>query len=872
MYKVILLVLLMPVSALGQIMESFESGDISHWIQNPEGRWSCDNISAISGTRSFHHTFDNSYSGIDCAGLPLKNLHPEEGPVRWSFKIRYGAEPSSSNNWAVFLLTDSDPAGIINDKHINGWAVGVNQTGNDDLLQLWKVTDGIFSSVIRSNINWQLSVGTAEHVRLDVERFPAGHWEMKVFRQNGQMADSCSENDPGSASGDWFAVYYMYTSSRDRLLWIDDIIVDGVFLNDTSPPSLTGCKVSGTNSLILNFSEEPAGSALQPGNYSIMNAINPVKNVIKSGSRSVLLEFENDFIKGIAYTLMIKTLCDVSDNCTLNIDADFRYLPPGAGDIIFSEIMADPFPVVSLPASEYLEIYNNSQNAISLNNWTLSAGTQNYSFPSIIIGPNEYITVCQSLELPLFSDYGKVIGLQSFPLLTDGGKLLALTDASGNLIDGLEYSSDWYDDVLKSEGGWSLEIIDNSYPFSGDDNWKASVSKKGGTPGRENSVRKNNPDTYFAGIVNVYPVDSMNVNITFSESVPWLLNARDKIRIEDSAIIGLAPTDKLLKKFAVIPAKPLEKGKTYSIIADESITDFAGNRMEMKDFRFGIPEPVLKGDIIFSELLFNPLPGGADYIEFYNCSDKIIDVSRLAVAAVSVENSDTSSLFYLSQENRCLLPGDYYAITLNREAICDGFISSDPGRIFEVSSMPSMPDKGGHLILFNRELDLIDEVYFDEDMHFSLLGSNEGIALERILSAGLSSDRSLWHSASESSGWGTPGAPNSIVSDPAISEDQIVLSSTRITPDNDGNQDLLIISMIFRGNGNIVTTTVFDENGGFVKKITDNMLAGTEASVIWDCTAADEKLVRSGIYILLITAFDDKGRTQKWKKVCTVVR
>jgi hypothetical protein len=101
----------------------------------------------------------------------------------------------------------------------------------------------------------------------------------------------------------------------------------------------------------------------------------------------------------------------------LNIDADFRYLPPGAGDIIFSEIMADPFPVVSLPASEYLEIYNNSQNAISLNNWTLSAGTQNYSFPSIIIGPNEYITVCQSLELPLFSDYGKVIGLQDLPCL-----------------------------------------------------------------------------------------------------------------------------------------------------------------------------------------------------------------------------------------------------------------------------------------------------------------------------------------------------------------------------------------------------------------------------------------------------------------------
>lgn len=781
MNKVILLVLLMPVSAFGQIMESFESGDISRWIQNPDGRWNCDNISAISGTRSFHHFYDNPDSGTDCAGFPVKNLHPEEGPVKWSFKIRHGAEPSSSNNWAVFLLSDSDPAGIVTDHHFNGWAVGVNQTGNDDLLQLWKVTDGAFASVIRSTVNWQTAIGTTDHVRIDIERSPDGRWEMKVFRQNGDMADSCSATDSWYAGGEWFILYYEYTSSRDRLLWIDDIIIDGVFRDDTSPP-------------------------------------------------------------------------------------------PGTGDIIISEIMADPSPVVSLPASEYLEIFNNSPNAISLENWSLSAGTQDYPFPPVMIGPHEYMTVCHSQDAPLLSVYGKVTGFKSFPLLTDGGKLLALTDDSGNLIDGIEYSSGWYNDVLKSDGGWSLEIIDNSYPFSGEDNWKASASRKGGTPGSQNSVSGNNPDTHFEGITNVFPDDSLRISLSFSESVPWLAGEAGSIKIDGSYNIELSSSDKLLRKFTAVPDKPLEKGKIYSLDADESITDFAGNKMETKNFRFGIPEQAAKGDIIFSELLFNPLPGGADYIEFCNCSGKIIDISRLAVVSVSAENSDTSDLCYLSQENKCLLPGDYYAITVNREAICDGFISSAPGRIFEVSSMPSMPDDGGHLILFSRELDLIDEVYFDEDMHFSLLATDEGIALERVLSTGLSSDRSLWHSASESSGWGTPGAANSLVSEPVTSGDQVYLSSTRITPDNDGNQDVLAISMKFKGNGNVVTVTVFDENGGFVKKITDNLLAGPEASVIWDCTADDETLVRSGIYIMLITAFDDKGKTRKWKKVCTVIR
>jgi len=43
-------------------------------------------------------------------------------------------------------------------------------------------------------------------------------------------------------------------------------------------------------------------------------------------------------------------------------------------------------------------------------------------------------------------------------------------------------------------------------------------------------------------------------------------------------------------------------------------------------------------------------------------------------------------------------------------------------------------------------------------MHYSLLKGNEGISLEKIR-PDLPSDESMnWHSASESVGWGTPGA------------------------------------------------------------------------------------------------------------------
>jgi hypothetical protein len=183
-----------------------------------------------------------------------------------------------------------------------------------------------------------------------------------------------------------------------------------------------------------------------------------------------------------------------------------------------------------------------------------------------------------------------------------------------------------------------------------------------------------------------------------------------------------------------------------------------------------------------------------------------------------------------------------------------------------------MPDDKGHLILFDRRLDKIDEVVYDENMHYSLISNNEGISLEKIRTGGSSADRSEWHSASELSGWGTPGAQNSVFARQPESSERLVFSSTAITPDNDGNDDVLVIDLTLNGTGNIISVTVFDETGSFVKRIADDLLAGQQATVIWNGTAEDEKLVNTGIYIILISVFDESGRVQNWKKVCTVIR
>ncbi len=280
-------------------------------------------------------------------GLELRNLHPDEGITRWTFTIRYGCEPSSSNNWAVFLMCGSDP-GALQDE-VNGFAVGVNLAGYDDTLRLWKVKAGIFYSVVNSGLNWQTDIGTGSAAKIAVERTNGGQWTLSVSSPDDVLIYSSSGIDVEFPGSGWLVLSYKYTSTRDRLLWFDDLRIDGVFYEDMKPPEITGWEVNGRNSILLTFSEEPSPGSLALSNFSIENVDNQVSAVIRESPLTAVIKFDNQFINKVTNKLVINSLCDKLNNCRLDASIDFTPLWAMPGDIIISEIMADPLPPVSLP-------------------------------------------------------------------------------------------------------------------------------------------------------------------------------------------------------------------------------------------------------------------------------------------------------------------------------------------------------------------------------------------------------------------------------------------------------------------------------------------------------------------------------------------
>ena len=138
--KLLLLFSLWPFFLSGQIVINFENGLPGSTQQFPADRWNITSEDPLVGSYSLKHSFDNTVSSCDRISFTHDEILLSHS-VTWEFTLRYPYNPSSSNNWAVFLMSEK-PAEFMNPGSENHALVfGVNYTSNDDFLKLWLQND-----------------------------------------------------------------------------------------------------------------------------------------------------------------------------------------------------------------------------------------------------------------------------------------------------------------------------------------------------------------------------------------------------------------------------------------------------------------------------------------------------------------------------------------------------------------------------------------------------------------------------------------------------------------------------------------------------------------------------------------------------------
>lgn len=169
---------------------------------------------------------------------------------------------------------------------------------------------------------------------------------------------------------------------------------------------------------------------------------------------------------------------------------------PQPGDIIINELLPEPF----VDGSEYMELYNHSEQELSLKDVCISTrksdGSLNTRYPleayPQTLQAGDYLLLTKSIE-GVENFYSLPASLNwlecKLPVLSNTGSTVVLYREEGEIIiDEVSYSPKWHAPTVKNKKGVALERKDPDKDSQNADNWTSAASSAGfGTPGLENS-------------------------------------------------------------------------------------------------------------------------------------------------------------------------------------------------------------------------------------------------------------------------------------------------------------------------------------------------------------------------------------------------
>jgi Lamin Tail Domain len=864
-----ILLLFRALIANAQVAESFSDGDIAtnpQWLGIPSN-WK---VNAALQLQSNNTVANSAYYLSTSSTLATA--------TQWEFFVNFLFNTSAANYADIFLTAS---ASDLTAASTSGYFVRIG--GIDDEISLFRKSPvGTITKIIDGANGTTASVNIA--VKIKVTRDAFNQWTLSrditgtgnTWLTEGVVVDSTFSN-----SSFFGVLVKQSTASFFQRHFVDDILVRP-FLPDTLPPVIQSVTVTSNHSvdLLLNESLDKFSSQLE-GNYFANPSLGfPVTAVLDTLNNSLVhLFFLDSFSDGMNYQLTANGVKDLAGNSIVNGLCSFIYFAPYIPrqyDVVINEIMADPSPIVGLPNLEWIELKNTTTHAIDLKGWRIgNASDQSGPMPNFILLPDSLLIVCSSAAATAMSLLAPTISVTSFPSLDNVSGQLILKNAQNEIIHSVNYSDNWYENPLKKQGGWTLEMIDAHNPCSGGSNWKASNDMSGGTPGKKNAVEAVNTDKWSPRLLRAYAIDSIQLVLVFDEPLDSM-KATIKENYGIDAEIGMpsyvAAVAPIFDRVVLRLSSPLARNKGYTVSV-ASVTDCVGNAIGSSNHtaRVGLSEPASAADMVINEILFNPRPSATDYVEIYNRSNKILDLRQTYIANRNSTGVITS-IAQLSTENNLFFPQEFKVITASTAMVKANYIVQNKDAFIEIGAMPSFNDDKGTVIILNAQGEITDELTYNEKWHFKLMDHVEGVALERIDYNAATQLADNWHSAATAVGYGTPTYKNSQyrINDGLMGE--LKLSPEIFSPDNDGQDDFATLDYHFPEPGYTANITIFNALGRPVRYLQKNALCGTVGNFRWDGLGEKNQQLAVGVYVIFTELFSLKGIRKQFKNEIVLAR
>jgi hypothetical protein len=349
----------------------------------------------------------------------------------------------------------------------------------------------------------------------------------------GWSMERINPDDPCNSSDNWRACERYQGSSAGRT----NSVLDRT--TDIEAPQLLHVLSEPENAITLVF-DEPL---LQPGlnimQWTVDGSVADATSAYLSGEEyNELVLTYGTMSENTIYTFNLLGIADCWSNTTMDINGSFA-LPqkPIESDLIINEILYDPYE----GGSDFIEIYNRSSHAVSLDSCAIADATNGemntpdlITTRNLLLMPASFLVLARNgRELPNFysntnaTAVWKVEGMSDFS--SDDISYLVL--ANGELADEVAYNSEFHFPLLNTTDGVSLERIDYNRASNDATNWHSAAESAGfATPGVVNSqaVTTGRVTTEIGVAPEIFSPDNDGYNdvVTFS------------IRLEEAGFVG----------------------------------------------------------------------------------------------------------------------------------------------------------------------------------------------------------------------------------------------------------------------------------------------------------------------------------------------